>query len=59
MFEVTCHCDGCRKELIPSLDLMMKSQTSEVNLRNLIFCDSCALKIDHAILKLKLDLLKT
>ncbi len=57
MFEVTCRCDGCGKELIPTLDLVMKSQTSEVNLRNLVFCDSCAVKIDNALLRVKVDLL--
>lgn len=57
MFEVVCRCDRCGAELIPTLDLVMKSQTSEVNLRNLVFCDSCAMKIDNAILRLKLELL--
>lgn len=53
MVKVIWCCDGCGKELTPSYDLLMNSQTKEWPMAQYMFCKECALEIDNTILRLR------
>lgn len=53
MIRTAHYCDGCGREMIPNHNMICRSQTNEIDLRNWLLCPECALKIDYAAAKFR------